>query len=119
MRKVVADAWDWLYAKKKVLIIQSFRHVGIALAVDGSEDSELRIKGLEDLIIGDWHEGGLDCNLDSKGLGDLNWATAELLNASVATAAEEEFANEIDPEDEGEYVHSSDIELDMGIIHVV
>jgi hypothetical protein len=50
--------------------------VGITLPIDGTQDSQLTIKGLEDLEIGDWREGGLDCNLNSKGktgAGELDW----------------------------------------------
>ena len=34
--------------------MQAFRNVGLSLAVDGSEDEQLKIRDLSDLVIGDW-----------------------------------------------------------------
>lgn len=113
MTWVVGEAWDWLHMEKKELIISSFRHVGISLAVDGWQDSELKIKGLEDLVIRDWREGGLDCNLNrlgKTGIGELQWDIAasglegkELLDLQVALDAENELLR-LDNLEAGEYI---------------
>lgn len=76
MTWIVSETWEWLHCEKNQLIIKAFRQVGITLPIDGTQDSQLTIKGLEDLEIGDWREGGLDCNLNSKGktgAGELDW----------------------------------------------
>lgn len=108
----MGEAWDWLHAEKSHLIINFFRHVGISLAIDGSEDSEIRVKGLENLEVGDWTEGGLDCNLDRFGktrVGELKWGLGtDLLDSIVAVEAERALAN-MDHEEEGEYVDTDDL----------
>jgi len=40
----------------KKIIQDSFRNVGLALPIDGSQDSQLRVKGFraQELVIGDW-----------------------------------------------------------------
>lgn len=78
----------------------------------------MRVKGLEDLTIVNWQKGGLDGNLNSNGktgVGELNWGTEELLDPTVAEDAEKEFAQEIDPEEEGENLHCYDIEPKMSV----
>jgi hypothetical protein len=50
----VAVAWKELYEKYKKTIIQTFRQVGLSLNPDGSEDYELKIKGLNDIQVGDY-----------------------------------------------------------------
>jgi hypothetical protein len=50
----VAEAWKELHEKYKDTIIQTFQRVGLSLNPDGSEDSELKIKGIENIIVGDF-----------------------------------------------------------------
>lgn len=92
--------------------------MGISLTIDGSKDSELRIKGLEGLVIRDWREEGLDCNLDRMGKterGELKWDHGELdlLDPQVTLEDAKELARleELDPEDEGEYVDIEELDL--------
>lgn len=40
----------------KDTIIKSFRHVGLTLNPNGSEDAELKIKGIPDVEVGDYHQ---------------------------------------------------------------
>lgn len=49
------------------MIIQSFRHVGLTLKVDSSEDHMIRVKYLSNLVVSDWKEGGVECNLNRLG----------------------------------------------------
>ena len=53
---VVGKAWDQFCKEKKGLIEKSFVDVGLNIALDGSEDSKLSIKGYEHRKpeIGDW-----------------------------------------------------------------
>jgi len=87
--------------------------VGISLAIDSSEDSQIRVKGLEGLAIGNWREGGLDCNLDKfgkNGMGELQWETgSDLLDPLVAAEAEKQLADLDNEDSEGEYVDTDDI----------
>lgn len=120
MTWVIGEAWDWLHREKKELIVSSFWHVGISLVVDGSQDYELKIKGLEDLVIGDWREGGLDCNLNrlgKTGIGELQWDIAagglegmELLDLQVALDVEKELLR-LDNLEEGEYIDIDELAL--------
>ena len=48
--KWVGQAWDEVSAKKE-MVVSSFKKCGISVAIDGSEDSEIHIKGLEDYVV--------------------------------------------------------------------
>lgn len=50
--KWVGHAWDEISAKNKNTIIRSFHKCGISLPIDGSEDSEININGVEDYEVG-------------------------------------------------------------------
>ncbi|RPB07380.1 hypothetical protein P167DRAFT_579326 [Morchella conica CCBAS932] len=50
----VGDAWYQFSVESMHIIINSFRNVGLSLPVDGSEEWALRIKGFEEIEIGDW-----------------------------------------------------------------
>jgi hypothetical protein len=52
----VAKAWKRLYTKYKDTIITAFRSVEMSLNPDGSEDNELKIKALDKIVVGDWHQ---------------------------------------------------------------
>jgi hypothetical protein len=111
MTWIVGEAWDWLHREKSQLIIKAFRQVGITLPVDGSIDAELKIKGLKDLEIGDWREGGLDCNLNSKRktcAGELNWEQGnDVIDVDGIKATMVELEN-LETGGEGEYVENRD-----------
>jgi hypothetical protein len=64
MTKVVADAWDELH-KKPNLIQKSFMETGIGLDPLDSEDDKLKIRDMDGIAdeIGDFSQGGLNCNL--------------------------------------------------------
>jgi hypothetical protein len=64
----VAVAWKELHEKYKKSIIQTFRQVGLSLNPDGSEDHELKIKGLDDIQVGDYSRVELE---PENGLGSL------------------------------------------------
>jgi hypothetical protein len=50
----VAVAWKELHEKYKDTIIQTFQQVGLTLNPNSSEDHELKIKGLENIQVGDF-----------------------------------------------------------------
>ena len=50
--KWVGEVWERQSAKKE-MVTQSFRKCGIAVAIDGSEDSEIYIEGIDDYAIED------------------------------------------------------------------
>ena len=108
MTWIVGETWDWLHREKSELIAKSFWQVGITLPIDGAQDSELRIKGLEDLEIGDWKEGGLDCNLNSKGktsAGELEWGKGmAVLDPEAIETTMVELENMDSGGGDGEYV---------------
>ena len=45
----VGQAWQELHAEQSHLIIKAFRKVGLSLAVDGFEDSELYVKDIPNI----------------------------------------------------------------------
>lgn len=50
----VAKAWKILHEQHKDTIVNTFRNLGISLNPDGSEDSELRIRDLPNIEVGDY-----------------------------------------------------------------
>ena len=56
----MATAWKRLHKEKKDLIIKTFRQVGLSLNPDGSKDHEIKIKGLDNIIIRDYSRAKTD-----------------------------------------------------------
>jgi hypothetical protein len=52
----IAKAWKRLHIEYKDTIVTAFRSVGMSLNPDGSEDKELKIKALDGITVGDWHQ---------------------------------------------------------------
>ena len=50
--KWIGQAWEET-AGNKEMVIRSFKKFGISVAIDGSEDDEINITGLEDYRVGD------------------------------------------------------------------
>jgi hypothetical protein len=63
MTKVVADAWHDLHQNPN-LIQKSFVETGIGLNPLGTEDERLKIRDMDGLMVGDYSQGGLNCNLE-------------------------------------------------------
>jgi hypothetical protein len=81
----VAGAWKQLHVQYKDTIIQTFRHVGLSLNPDGSEDHEIKIKGLENIEVGDFSREGPELE---NGLGSLTASdikAVEALQAKLST----------------------------------
>jgi hypothetical protein len=64
----VSIAWKELHEKYKDTIIQTFQRVGLSLNPNSSEDHELKIKGLDDIQVGDYSRVELK---PENGLGSL------------------------------------------------
>ena len=64
----VAEAWKQLHIQYKDTIIQTFWCVGLSLNPNGSEDHEIKIKGLENIEVGDFSCKGPELE---NGLGNL------------------------------------------------
>ena len=54
MTQQVVEAWEKLYKEHKDTIIKTFRQVGLSLNPNGSEDSELSIRDLPNITVGDY-----------------------------------------------------------------
>jgi hypothetical protein len=54
MTKWVAEAWEKLHKDHQDAIINTFRNVGLSLPIDGSQDHELSIRDLPNIVVGDW-----------------------------------------------------------------
>jgi hypothetical protein len=46
----------------------TFRQIGISLNLDGSEDSEIKIRDVPDIEVGDWRRADGPINLDGMDL---------------------------------------------------
>jgi hypothetical protein len=104
----VGDAWDELHVKYKKTIIETFQRVGLTLNPDGSEDHKLKIKGLDDIKVGDFRRKELD---PENGLGSLTAIDVAAVEAAqlkleerVAKAREKDPAESSDEEEEHEEV---------------
>ncbi|KAL0639302.1 hypothetical protein Q9L58_001763 [Maublancomyces gigas] len=68
MTKAVGEAWKRFSHEKVDIITSCFRRLRLSLAIDGSEDKELSVKGIPGLEIGDWtrESPGRSSNLHGK-----------------------------------------------------
>jgi hypothetical protein len=98
----VGTAWTQLHTEYKQTIINTFRHVGLSLCPDGSEDHEIKIKGLDNIAIRDYARGKVD---EAGGLGSLTPIDiAAIAAAKVRLAAKEQ--PDLEDEDEHEEVQT-------------
>lgn len=56
----IGQAWREFHQNSSHIIRQTFRKLGLSLAVDGSEDAELSIKDLPNIEVGDWRLTGTE-----------------------------------------------------------
>ncbi|KAL5313992.1 hypothetical protein ACEPPN_018416 [Leptodophora sp. 'Broadleaf-Isolate-01'] len=52
--KEVGEAWLRIHSEHKQTIVKTFRNLGLSLNPDGSKDSELKIRDLPDISVGDY-----------------------------------------------------------------
>lgn len=65
----MAQAWKEAHETHSESIQKSFRQVGLSLAVDGSEDEELKIRDLPALQVGDWKAAEVKGQAEGKQRG--------------------------------------------------
>ena len=61
--KWVGQAWEEVSANRD-MVIRSFKKCGIAVPIDGSEDHQINIKGLDDYVVEDEVCTDEDCEED-------------------------------------------------------
>src|SRR6266516_386562 len=65
----VTHAWEKVHKEHRDTIIKTFRQVGLSLNPDGSEDSELKIKDLPGIVVGDYNRPAIISDDDDE-MGD-------------------------------------------------
>ena len=56
LTKWVGQAWEDMHAEDSDMIRQAFVQVGLGLPIDGSRDSEIKIKGFLGVQVGNWRD---------------------------------------------------------------
>ena len=111
LTKWVGQAWEELHKDHGSLICQTFRRLGLSLAVDGSEDHEIKVKDIPDIEVGDWHlNAGKQENvynaLDSDAVQDVvdvPASTSVAGGASYVLESEADAMSEWDSEQDGKH----------------
>jgi DDE superfamily endonuclease len=80
----VGEAWVELHKRYQHVIIKTFRSVGLSLNPDGSEDAELKVKGLPDLQVGDYSRKEPE---NANGLGSLTTIDIEAIEKAQVQLA--------------------------------
>jgi hypothetical protein len=83
----IGDAFDELHVKYKKTIIETFQRVGLSLNLDGSEDYKLKIKGLDDIKVGDFKRKDLDPEDSLGSLTPIDLALVEAAQAKLVAKA--------------------------------
>jgi hypothetical protein len=84
LTKWVGEAWERLHIEYKDTIVRTFRQVGLSLNPDGSEDHEIKIKGLDDIVVGNYTRETPD---EDDGLGSLTPADITAIEAAKVKLA--------------------------------
>ena len=90
----VADAWKKVHEEHKETIIKPFRQVGLSLNPDGSEDSELKIKDLLDIVVGDYNQPIIIPNEDTIEVQEEHFLYTEQ-ELAQGVAEQEEDLNDV------------------------
>ena len=90
----VADAWKKVYEEHKETVIKTFRQVGLSLNPDGSEDSELKIKDLLDIVVGDYNQPIIIPNEDTIEVQEEHFLYTEQ-ELAQGVAEQEEDLNDV------------------------
>jgi hypothetical protein len=78
LTKWVVQAWKELHKKHKDTIIETFQRIGLSLNPNGFEDYKIKIKGLDNIKVGDFRRQTL--NLET-GFGSLTNVDIALVEA--------------------------------------
>jgi DDE superfamily endonuclease len=86
LTKWVGKAWERLHIEYKDTIVRTFRQVGLSLNPNGSEDHEIKIKGLDGIVVGNYTQETIDEDEDD-GLGSLTLADITAIEAAKVKLA--------------------------------
>ena len=126
----VGKAWIKFHERHRNTIIRAFRKIGVTLAIDGSEDTELSIKDVPDVEVGDWRlepqqqevpllgETGLVAPLtESPQYIDPNTLETEWMAKALAGEADDgEDGSDSSQDGEYELVTETEYQRDTGVI---
>jgi hypothetical protein len=113
----VGEAWEQIHRDHKETIIKTFRNLGLSLNPDGSKDSELKIKNLLNIEVGDYTSTSSSAILiddDNELEGDTIVIQSTYISRSERESiqAENELDVTIDTGNDTEDAFDSDSELD-------
>jgi hypothetical protein len=113
----VGEAWEQIHRDHKETIIKAFRNLGLSLNPDGSEDSELKIKDLPNIEVGDYTStstSAIPIDDDDELEGDTIVVQSTYISRSERESiqAENELDVTIDTGNDTEDAFDSDSELD-------
>jgi hypothetical protein len=84
LTKWVSEAWERLHIEHKDTIVRTFQQVGPSLSPNGSEDHEIKIKGLDDIVVGNYSR---ETPNEDDGLGSLTPADITAIEAAKVKLA--------------------------------
>lgn len=110
----VGQAWREFHRDNPGLIRQTFRKLGLSLAIDGSEDDEIWIKDIPDVKMGDWRRFDQEEDVELIDSNDENNEAIEATNQMNQAMQEMEYVmrEEGGVEVENEENRRSDSELE-------
>ena len=76
----VGQAWDDMHAKDSDMIRQAFVQVGLGLPIDGSRDSEIKIKDFPGVQVGNWRDWQPK---EGEDMSNLTLEEVEVLASSI------------------------------------
>jgi DDE superfamily endonuclease len=76
----VGQAWDDMHAKDSDMIRQAFVQVGLGLPIDGSRDSEIKIKDFPGVQVGNWRDWHPK---EGEDMSNLTLEEVEVLASSI------------------------------------
>ena len=104
LTKWVGQAWRELHTKHASLIRQTFRKLGLSLAVDGSEDEELSIKDIPNVQVGDWA-----LSVNQEDIQEVRESDSDVNETMKSVEAEKVVSEDM----EMEYVMEDELEDDV------
>ena len=104
----MGQPWRDLHAEQASLIRQTFRKLGLSLAVDGSEDEELSIKDIPNIQVGHWRQ--------PVGMEDIQEVDESELNVD---GVQREVRTEEVVYDEMEYIMEGDLKDEMDNLDIL
>ena len=112
----VGQAWEKLHIEHKDTIIKTFRQVGLSLNPDGSEDSELKIRDLPGITVGDYSTASVSNpiiipNDDTSNTIEIE----ENLDDDLDTRFDDDSDAQFDDDSDAQFDNDSDSDFDDDI----